>query len=246
MFISVVSLFPEMIKHLASFGVLGRAFENQIASLQCLNPRDFATDSNKSVDDRPYGGGPGMLLRTEPYAAAIEAAKERQPSNPVVFLSPQGRLFSQESALQFANGNGITLVCGRYEGFDQRLIEKYADDEISLGDYVLSGGELAALAVIDSVVRLLPNALGSNESASQDSFSSGLLEHPQYTRPEIFDGQAVPSVLINGDHAKIEQWRIKQALGRTWANRPDLLEDRELSDHEKELLQEYVAEYNAR
>jgi tRNA (guanine37-N1)-methyltransferase len=244
--IAVVSLFPEMIQDAARCGVVGRAFERELASLQCVNPRDFTSDVHQSVDDRPYGGGPGMVLKAEPFAAAIESVKQEIPGGPVVFLTPQGRRFDQQRAERLAREPGLILVAGRYEGFDERLTEQYADDELSLGDFVLSGGELAALAVIDAVVRLLPGALGDALSAEQDSFGSGLLDYPHYTRPEVFAGLRVPAVLAGGDHMKIARWRLKQALGRTWARRPDLLDDRALTKDERELLQEFVAEYNAR
>jgi tRNA (guanine37-N1)-methyltransferase len=244
--VSVISLFPEMVQEAAGCGVVGRALQNEVATLACINPRRFTSDAHQTVDDRPYGGGPGMVLKAEPFACAIEAAQEKQPGSPVIFLGPQGRAFDQQVARKLAEGDGMILVAGRYEGFDERLIEEYADDELSLGDYVLSGGELAALVVIDAVVRLLPGVLGDDASAQQDSFSSGLLDYPHYTRPDVFKGQGVPDVLTGGNHARIERWRMKQALGRTWSRRPDLLEDRTLGDAEQELLQEYVDEYNAR
>ncbi len=243
--IGVVSLFPDMVQDAAHCGVTGRAFETGLASLKCMNPRRFTSDAHQTVDDRPYGGGPGMVLKAEPFAAAIGSLKEEMPAAPVVFLTPQGRRFDQQTAREMATLPELILVAGRYEGFDERLTDAYADDELSIGDFVLSGGELAALAVIDAVVRLLPGALGDELSAEQDSFGAGLLDYPHYTRPEGFAGRQVPEVLASGNHAQIARWRLKQALGRTWLRRPDLLEGRELTAEEQDLLQEFVAEYNA-
>jgi len=238
-----VSLIPEMVAAAMGQGVSGRALRRGIARLQCWNPRDFADDPHRTVDDRPYGGGPGMVLKVEPTRDAINAGRAALPEgSPAIFLSPQGRLFDQARARELARLPGMLLVAGRYEGFDERVIDGCADDEISIGDFVLSGGEIAAAAVIDAVVRLLPGALGDEASAEQDSFSDELLDCPHYTRPEIVDGRAVPSVLLTGDHAAIRRWRLKQALGRTWARRPDLLRGRQLSADEEELLQEYVQE----
>ena len=242
----IVSLFPDVIQAAAHCGVTGRALEKGYANLHCINPREFTSDKHQTVDDRPYGGGPGMVLKFEPMAAAIAAAKAKQPACPVIFLSPQGRLFNQQIAAELAESPGAILVAGRYEGFDERLLESEADDELSLGDYVISGGELAALVVMDSVIRLLPGALGDALSAEQDSFSAGLLDYPQYTRPEVVAGQAVPPELLSGDHSQIAKWRLKQALGRTWSRRPELLQRRGMSEEEQQLLQEYLAEYNAR
>ena len=241
----VVSLFPEMIREASACGVTGKALEQGLAELSCVNPRRFTSDVHQTVDDRPYGGGPGMVLKVEPFAAAIRAARERVPEGPVVFLSPQGQVFNQAIAEEFASLPGLIFVAGRYEGFDERLLEAEADLELSLGDFVLSGGELAALVVIDSVVRLLPGALGDEASAQQDSFADGLLDYPHYTRPEQVAGRSVPSVLLSGDHERIRRWRIKQALGRTWSRRPDLLQQLELTHEEQALLQEFVDEYNA-
>ncbi len=241
--INVVTLFPEMIRDASDWGVTGRALERGLASLACTNPRDFTTDAHQTVDDRPYGGGPGMVLRYEPVAAAIAAARSQVPGgSQVVFLTPQGRMFDQAQAASLAQVPGLVLVCGRYEGFDERLIETYADAEVSLGDYVLSGGELGALVIADAVLRLLPGVLGDAASAEQDSFSDGLLDCPHYTRPEAVAEQVVPQVLLNGNHAEIQRWRLKQALGRTWVRRPDLLTGRELSAEERQLLDEFLAE----
>lgn len=238
----VVSLFPEMIRDAAAWGVTGRALDKGKVRLVCTNPRDFTTDVHQTVDDRPYGGGPGMVLKYEPLGAAIESAKAQMPDgSKVIFLTPQGRVFDQAAARELAAAPGVMLVCGRYEGFDERLIEAHADAELSLGDYVISGGELGALVVMDAVMRLLPGVLGDEASAEQDSFSESLLDCPHYTRPEVVDGRAVPQVLLNGNHAEIRRWRMQQALGRTAARRPDLLESRELTAEEQQLLDEYRA-----
>jgi tRNA (guanine37-N1)-methyltransferase len=241
--IGVVSLFPELTETMVSYGVLGRAIQREQVTLNCVNPREFATDVHRTVDDRPYGGGPGMVLKVEPVRAAIEQARAALPAgSPVIFLGPQGRRFDQKVALELAAQPGMLLIAGRYEGFDERLLESVGGDEISLGDYVLSGGEVAALAIIDAVVRLLPGVLGDDASAEQDSFMDGLLDHPHYTRPEVYEGMAVPQVLLNGNHAEIRRWRLKQSLGRTWQRRPDLLEGKELGEEEQQLLQEFIAE----
>lgn len=241
--INVISLFPEMIRDASDYGVIGRALERGQAGLECMTPRDYTTDVHKTVDDRPYGGGPGMVLKVEPMAQAIEAARAKLPAGSrVVFLSPQGRVFDQGIAQEMAGLPGLVLVAGRYEGFDERLIETCADDELSLGDYVISGGEVAALVVMDAVLRLLPGVLGDEASAEQDSFTDGLLDCPHYTRPEVIGEQRVPQVLLAGNHEMIRRWRLKEALGRTWSRRPDLLEQRQLTDEEDRLLQEYIAE----
>lgn len=246
----VVSLFPEMIREAAAWGVTGRALEQGKVRLACTSPREFTTDVHQTVDDRPYGGGPGMVLQYEPVGAAIESAREQMPAgSPVVFLSPQGRVFDQSVAENMAAAPGLVLVCGRYEGFDERLLEAYADDEVSLGDYVISGGELGALVVMDAVMRLLPGVLGDEASAQQDSFSAGLLDCPHYTRPEEVAGRRVPQVLLNGNHAEIRRWRLQQALGRTAERRPDLLarllDDGLLTAEERQLLDEYLAARSA-
>lgn len=241
--IRVVTLFPEMVAAGTGFGVCGRAVRRGRVMLETTNPRDFATDAHRTVDDRPYGGGPGMVLKFEPYRDAIRAARAGLPAgSPVVFLTPQGRRFDQRVAEQLAGLPGMVLVAGRYEGFDERLIEAEGDDEISLGDFVLSGGEIAAVAIIDAVVRLLPDVLGHEASAEQDSFAEGLLDCPHYTRPEMVNGMEVPVVLRDGNHEQIRRWRLKQALGRTYVRRPDLLSRRVLSEEERQLLGEYLAE----
>ena len=243
MHIDVVSLFPEMVNTIAEFGVVGRAQRNGLVSLGLENPRNHTSDVHRTVDDRPYGGGPGMVMKYEPLAEAIAAAKQRSPAgSPVVYLSPQGRVFDQAVARRYAELPGLILLAGRYEGVDERLIEAQVDEELSLGDFVLSGGEVAAMAVIDAVVRLLPGVLGDDESAAQDSFMEGLLDCPHYTRPEAVDGRDVPAVLLSGDHAEIARWRMKQALGRTYERRPELIEKLDLTDEQRELLDDYLKE----
>ena len=241
--IAVVSLFPEMVGQVTDYGVVGRAKERNLLTLHCENPRDHADDVHRTVDDRPYGGGPGMVMKYEPLAGALASARQRSPEgSPVVYLSPQGRVFDQATANRFAELPGLMLLAGRYEGVDERFVESQFDEELSLGDFVLSGGEVAAMAVIDAVVRLLPEALGDDESAAQDSFMSGLLDHPHYTRPEEVDGRSVPEVLLSGDHAAIARWRMKQALGRSMSRRPDLIEKLDLTDEQQTLLDEYLKE----
>jgi tRNA (guanine37-N1)-methyltransferase len=234
----VITLFPEMFDAIR-LGVTGRAIDKGLAELVLWNPRDYTEDVHQTVDDRPYGGGPGMVMKVEPLLAAIQAAKAQNPTSKVVYLSPQGQRFVQATALAATQTSGIILIAGRYEGIDERVIHSFVDEEWSLGDFVLSGGELPAMVVIDSMIRLLPGALGHAESAEQDSFSDGLLDCPHYTRPENILDQDVPSVLLSGDHEKIRLWRLQQALGRTWLRRPDLLEGRELNKQEQELLDEF-------
>jgi len=239
----VVTIFPEMVSTIGEYGVVGRAVEREIISLACQNPRDFTADAHRTIDDRPYGGGPGMVMKYEPAAAAIAAAKEKLPAgSPVVCMSPQGAVFDQATAQRFAGLSGIIFLAGRYEGIDERLIESEVDEELSLGDFVLSGGEIAAMAVIDAVTRLLPGVLGDETSATQDSFVEGLLDHPHYTRPEELDGRRVPEVLLSGDHARIAKWRYQQALGRSFQRRPDLVEKLDLNDEQQKLLNEYLEE----
>lgn len=241
--VQVVTLFPGMVGTIAEYGVVGRAVERKIISLDCQNPRDFTDDVHRTVDDRPYGGGPGMVLKYAPVAAAIAAAREQLPAgSPVICLSPQGATFDQALARRLAGLSGMVLLAGRYAGIDERLVESVVDEELSLGDFVLSGGEIAAMAVIDAVARLLPGVLGDEESAMQDSFMEGLLDHPHYTRPEEIDGRRVPDVLLSGDHARIAKWRYQQALGRSFERRPDLLEKLDLSDEQQQLLHEYLEE----
>jgi len=241
--IGVVSLFPEMVATIADYGVVGRALDRELFSLDIENPRDHTDDVHRTVDDRPYGGGPGMVMKFAPLARALQASRERLPAgSPVVCLSPQGAVFDQAVAERYAALPGMILLAGRYEGIDERLIESRVDEEISLGDFVLSGGEIAAMAVIDAVVRLLPGVLGDDQSAKQDSFVEGLLDCPHYTRPEVVEGRSVPDVLLSGDHANIARWRYKQALGRTHMRRPDLFEERDLSDEQRTLLEEFLKE----
>jgi tRNA (guanine37-N1)-methyltransferase len=234
----VITLFPEMFDAIR-LGVTGRAIDKGLAELVLWNPRDYTEDVHQTVDDRPYGGGPGMVMKVEPLLAAIQAAKAQTPASKVIYLSPQGQRFVQATAVAATQTSGIILIAGRYEGIDERVIHSFVDEEWSLGDFVLSGGELPAMVVIDSMIRLLPGALGHAESAEQDSFSDGLLDCPHYTRPENILDQDVPSVLLSGDHEKIRLWRLQQALGRTWLRRPDLLEGRELNKQEQELLDEF-------
>jgi len=239
----VVSLFPEMVDTIGEFGVVGRAKRRELISIDIDNPRDYTNDVHRTVDDRPYGGGPGMVMKYEPVAAALKASQDRMSERcPVVFLSPQGRVFDQAMALRFSEMPGLILLAGRYEGIDERLVESEVDEEVSLGDFVLSGGEIAVMAVIDAVVRLLPGVLGDDESAAQDSFMEGLLDHPHYTRPEVVAGLKVPDVLLSGDHAGIARWRYKQALGRSFERRRDLLDKLNLDDEQQMLLDEYLKE----
>jgi len=242
--VDVVTLFPRMFEVLKDDGITGRAVKAGLLKLGLWNPREFTHNSYRTVDDKPYGGGPGMVMLYQPLRDAIHAARREHHGNSRVFyLSPQGRRFNQSIASglieQFDN---IVLVAGRYEGIDERLIDLEIDEELSIGDYVLSGGEIAAMVVIDALTRLLPGALGDEESALQDTFNGGLLEFPQYTRPDEVDGQHVPAVLLSGDHQAILRWRRKQALGRTWQKRPDLLGEKDLTNEERQLLEEYLDE----
>jgi tRNA (guanine37-N1)-methyltransferase len=243
----VVTLFPDMFEAVTECGVTSRARERKLFELVLWNPRDFAANSYRSVDDRPYGGGPGMVMMVAPLEKALTAARQRQRSagvseTRVVYLSPQGQLLEHARVMELAAFPGLVLLAGRYEGVDERLIERAVDEEISIGDYVLSGGELAAMVLMDCIVRQLPGALGDAESAIQDSFAGGLLDCPHYTRPEVHEGAAAPPVLLSGNHGDIARWRLKQALGRTWQRRPDLLEKRGLSAEERALLEEYKRE----
>ena len=243
----VVTLFPEMFAAVTGSGVTGRAQERKLFELTLWNPRSYAANSYRTVDDRPYGGGPGMVMMAAPLEKAVSAARQRQKSAGakrirVVHLSPQGRRLDHQAVMELAALDGLVLLAGRYEGVDERLIARAVDEEISIGDYVLSGGELAAMVVIDAIVRQIPGALGDADSAGQDSFVNGLLDCPHYTRPEVYEGESVPQVLLSGNHADIARWRLKQALGRTWQRRPDLLEERALTDEERALLDEYRKE----
>jgi len=249
--IDVITLFPEAMADLTGLGVTGRAIKDGQVELKTWNPRDFAEDRHRTVDDRPYGGGPGMVMKVEPLGSTIRAAREEQVEatrgeNALVSLmSPQGRKLDQAGISELAGRQGLILVCGRYEGIDERLVESEIDEEWSIGDYVLSGGELAAAVIIDAVTRLLPGVLGHEQSAVEDSFVDGLLDHPHYSRPETAGDKVVPEVLLSGDHEAIRRWRRKQALGRTWQRRPDLLEGRELDEEAKGLLQEFRCELDS-
>lgn len=240
----VITLFPENLSLSLDYGVIGKAQKEKIIDIEYINPRNYCGNSNRSVDDKPYGGGPGMVIKAEPLLGAIEYAKQGVPENcPVVFLSPQGALFDQKQARAFSKLNDLILVSGRYEGIDERVIDLTVNAiEISIGNFVLSGGEIAASAIIDAVSRLIPGTLGDELSALQDSFTDDLLDYPHYTRPEVLESISVPEVLVSGDHNAINRWRLKQALGRTFERRPDLIETKELSDDEENLLQEYQEE----
>jgi tRNA (guanine37-N1)-methyltransferase len=238
----VVTLFPELVQAVVQHGVTGRAAERGIISLKQWNPRDYATDVHRTVDDRPYGGGPGMVMNAGCLLQAIRAARQENPGR-VVYLSPQGIPLNQALVNGLAAEENLILLCGRYEGIDERIIALEVDLECSIGDYVLSGGELGAMVIIDAISRLLPGALGHNESAVQDSFYDGLLDCPHYTRPEDLEGVSIPAVLKSGNHADIARWRKKQALGRTWQRRPELLQARQLADSDRMLLDEYINEF---
>jgi tRNA (guanine37-N1)-methyltransferase len=236
----VITLFPELFRILAGQGVTGRALERDVAELHLWNPRDYTRDVHRTVDDRPYGGGPGMVMKLEPLRDAIADARQAAPASRVAYLTPQGRTLDQAAIVEISRRSGWILVTGRYEGVDERLVEGYVDEEWSIGDYVLSGGELPAMVVMDAVIRLLPGALGHEDSAREDSYADGLLDCPHYTRPEEIDGKRVPEVLLSGDHGAIERWRLQQALGRTWLRRPELLQRRGLSELEQALLDEFI------
>lgn len=234
-------MFPEMFRAISEYGITRRAIEQKILQLDYWNPMDFTSDKHRTVDDKPYGGGPGMLMKVKPLRDAINAAREKAVENcQVIYLSPQGEKLSQERLADLSSQGKLILVAGRYEGIDERLVEQEIDVEISIGDYVLSGGELPAMVLLDGVTRLLPGAVGDPASVEQDSFTAGLLDYPQYTRPEEIDGQKVPAVLLSGDHEKIRRWRAKQSIGRTFERRPDLLQGRDLGEEDKKLLDEYL------
>jgi tRNA (guanine37-N1)-methyltransferase len=236
--VGVVTVFPEMLRALTDYGVTGRAARNGLLEVLPFNPRDFATDAHHSVDDRPYGGGPGMVMMVEPLRSAIRAARGRVAGAEVIYLSPQGRRIGQPDIRELAARKSVILVAGRYEGIDERLIESEVDAEWSIGDYVLSGGELAAMVLVDAAARLLPGTLGNAESCRDESFMDGLLDYPHYTRPEEVEGMRVPDVLLGGNHEHIRRWRLKQALERTWKRRPDLLDGRRLDPEQQMLLEE--------
>jgi len=241
--IDVITLFPEWLHNLKHLGLTGRALADGRVHLECWNPRDFTTDRHRSVDDRPYGGGPGMLMRPEPLAEAIEAARRERPNAPVICLSPQGRRLDQRGVMELVQRPALILVCGRYEGIDQRVIDALVDEEWSIGDYVLSGGEPAAAVLIDAVVRQLPGVLGHDQSAGEDSFAAGLLDHPHYTRPDCWRRRAVPEVLLSGDHDRIARWRRAQALHRTRRLRPDLHSAAPAEPMDQAVLEEFPEEF---
>ena len=252
--IGVVTLFPEMFAALTDYGISSRAIQNELVSLGFWNPRNYATDKHRMVDDKPFGGGPGMLMKTEPLVASIQAAKEGVRQGPlaqvmqqakVVYLSPQGKPLKQAHIAELAKRPNMVLVCGRYQGIDTRVIDSEVDEEWSLGDFVVSGGELAAMALIDAMIRLQPGALGDEGSAVEDSFANGLLHSPEYTRPKEFEGRKVPSILLSGDHEAIRVWRLKQSLGSTWLKRPDLLGLLTLDGEQQELLEQFINEYES-
>lgn len=243
MWFGVITLFPDMLRAITDFGVSGRAVKQGVIEVNTWNPRDFTHDKHRTVDDRPYGGGPGMLMTIQPLRDAIRAAKAvAGPETCVIYLSPQGRKFDQAGVEELVARSRLILVAGRYEGIDERLVKTEIDEEWSLGDYVLSGGELPAMVLIDAISRFVPGTLGHKNSAEEDSFAEGLLDCPHYTRPEVFEERQVPETLLSGDHNKIRKWRLKQSLGLTWLRRPDLLEGRAMSREEEQLLAEFIAE----
>jgi tRNA (guanine37-N1)-methyltransferase len=239
--IDVVTLFPELIRDFCRYGIPRIAVERRLLTVETWNPRDYTTDRHRKVDDRPYGGGPGMVMQVQPVGAALRAARAKG-EGPVIYLSPQGRRLDQPGLRRFTALPHMVLLAGRYEGIDERLIEREVDEEWSIGDYVLSGGEPAAMVWIDALARLIPGALGDEASAERDSFMDGLLDYPHYTRPESVDGKRVPRVLLSGNHADIDRWRMKQSLGRTWQRRPDLLEHMNLDEEQRALLAEFIDE----
>ena len=241
--IDVISIFPEMFEAITGYGIPGRAIKKDLLQLRVWNPRDYTDDKHRSVDDRPYGGGPGMVMLAEPLAKTIAATRVEQSQAKVIYLSPQGRKLDHAAVKEFSTRAGVILLAGRYEGVDERLLASVVDEEWSIGDYVLSGGELPAMVLIDAIARQLPGVLGDEDSAAQDSFVTGLLDCPHYTRPEMVGGQPVPEVLLSGNHEQIRCWRLKQMLGRTWLRRPDLLERLQLNDEQQRLLEEFRREH---
>ena len=240
----VITLFPAMFAAVSEYGVTSRALQAGLWQLRTWNPRDFTSDNYRTVDDRPYGGGPGMVMLAEPLERTLDAVKAAAGGR-VIYLSPQGTRLDHRKVMALSKESAITLLCGRYEGVDERLLARRVDEELSLGDFVLSGGELAAMALIDACVRQLPGALGDEQSAAEESFAAGLLDCPQYTRPETYGVERVPEVLLSGHHENIRRWRLKQALGRTWLRRPDLLQQRGMSSEEQALLAEFQREYRS-
>ncbi|GAL08719.1 tRNA (guanine37-N1) -methyltransferase [Photobacterium aphoticum] len=244
--VGIISLFPDMFNAITNFGVTGQAVKKGLLSVETWNPRDFTHDKHRTVDDRPYGGGPGMLMMVQPLRDAIHAAKQSvEGQAKVIYLSPQGRKLDQAGVEELAQNENLILICGRYEGVDERIIHQEVDEEWSIGDFVLTGGELPAMTLVDAVVRFVPGVLGDFASAEEDSFANGLLDCPHYTRPEVLDGQEVPKVLLSGNHKDISRWRLKQSLGRTWLRRPELLENLALTDDQEFLLTEFIREYKA-
>jgi tRNA (guanine37-N1)-methyltransferase len=239
----VITLFPEMFQMLNT-GITGRAIKDKRLNIDFWNPRDYSTDKHKTVDDHPYGGGPGMLMMAPPLQAAIHAAKKACPQEPtVIYLSPQGRIFDQEAAAELASKQALILVNGRYEGLDERIIQTEIDEEWSIGDYILTGGELGSMVMIDAITRLIPGCVGDANSVLEDSLTSGLLKYPQYTRPESHNGATVPNILLKGNHREINRWRLKESLGKTWLKRPDLLAKKMLTEQEVSLLAEFIEEF---
>jgi tRNA (guanine37-N1)-methyltransferase len=242
--IDVITLFPELVEQVISCGVVGKAAGKELLQLNCWNPRQYTLDRHRTVDDRPYGGGPGMLMKVQPLQDAILAVRQQNNTGRLIYLSPQGVPVKQTMLANQVDKGSVIFLCGRYEGIDERLIQHEVDEEWSIGDYVISGGELAAMVCIDAMARLIPGALGHELSAQQDSFSEGLLDCPHYTRPEEYQGRKVPAVLMNGNHLAIQTWREQQSLGRTWQRRPDLLEHVDLDDRQQALLDEYIDEFD--
>ena len=247
--LGIVTLFPEMFAAVTEHGISGRAVRSGLMNLELFNPRDYTTDKHRTVDDKPFGGGPGMLMKTEPLIASIAAARQVVSQKQtvgekarVIYLSPQGKTLKQDSIIDLAKRESMVLLCGRYQGIDNRVLENEIDEEWSLGDFVISGGELAAMTLIDAMTRFQPGALGDEGSALEDSFSNGLLHSPEYTRPQSIDGSDVPKVLLSGDHEAIRKWRLKQSLGATWLKRPDLLEAMSLEIEQEELLEQFKQE----
>ena len=240
----VITLFPELVKQVIECGVVGRAADKGLLQLECWNPRDYTLDKHRTVDDRPYGGGPGMLMKVQPLQDTIRVVREQNPGR-LIYLSPQGKPVTQLLLAKQTELDSVIFLCGRYEGVDERLIEQEVDEEWSIGDFVISGGELAAMVCIDAMARLIPGALGHRQSAQQDSFSEGLLESPHYTRPEVFNGAEVPEVLMSGNHRQIQDWRDQQSLGRTWLRRSELLESVELDERQQRLLKNFIDEYES-
>jgi tRNA (guanine37-N1)-methyltransferase len=241
--IEVITLFPEMVNTVIEYGITSRAVKRGLLKVNTWNPRDYTSDNHRTVDDRPYGGGPGMVMMAGPLSAAITDARGSGNTPHVIHLSPQGRKLDQKGVMELAQRQHLILIAGRYEGIDERVIDKEVDEEWSIGDYVLSGGELPAMVLIDVLTRTLPGALGHEDSASEDSFFDGLLDYPHFTRPEEIDGKQVPNVLLSGNHEDIRRWRLQQALGRTWLRRPDLLESLQLDDEQQDLLESFKKEY---